>query len=291
MTNKSSPIMYVNGLFVSEAEAHISPLDRGFTLADGLFETMVAKGNRVFRIEEHLRRLSHGAEVLQIQLPPQDEIAGVISETLRHNKLEFSVVRLTVTRGIDQGRGLDVASGLTPSMVVRNSLWSGPIDGLPQSRQLAFSSICRNNLSPLSGIKSLSYVDGVVARLEARRAGADDALLCNTNGHLTGATSSNVFIVRSERLLTPCKDDGILPGVARLTVLEEAGKLNIRVCEQSLKANQVEEADEVFLTNVVTGPVPVVSVSGNRVGSGESGPATEKIAEAYWNRVREELTS
>jgi branched-chain amino acid aminotransferase len=141
----------------------------------------------------------------------------------------------------------------------------------------------------LAGIKSLAYVEGVVARLEAHRAGADDALLCNTQGFLTGATSSNVFAVMEGRLVTPCEADGILPGIARRTVLEEADRLGVLTKEHSLAPEGIAGADEVFLTNVVTGVVPVVSLSANPVGTGRCGPVTEKLANAYWERVRVEI--
>lgn len=288
MTDSSS-LVYLNGRFVPEADAHLSPLDRGFTLADGLFETSVASGDRVFRLKDHLARLQQGAEVLHLSLPPVEELAEAMRESLRRNGHPYSVVRLTVTRGVDPGRGLDVTPGITPSVVVRATPWQGPLTSVPQGRRLVLSPIRRNDLSPLARIKSLSYVEAVVARLEARRAGADDALLCNTQGFLTGATSSNVFAVMEGKLVTPCEADGILPGIARRTVLEEAGRLGILTQERSIAPEEIARADEVFLTNVVTGVVPVVSLFGNPVGTGSSGPVTEKLARAYWDRVSLEL--
>jgi branched-chain amino acid aminotransferase len=288
--SKMAPTVYINGRFVLEADAQLSPLDRGFTLSDGLFETMVASGGRVFRLEDHLARLQRGADALYIQLPPIEELVYAIRESLRHNGLRHSVVRLTVTRGIDPGRGLNVTPGIAPSVVVRIVSWHGPLELLPQNRCVILSHIRRNDLSPLAGIKSLSYAEGVVTRLEAHQAGADDALMCNTQGVLTGATSSNVFAVMSGKLVTPPERDGILPGIARLTVLEGAGRLDGPIEELSLTPASIAEAEEVFLTNVVTGIVPVVSLFGTPVGSGRPGPMTEQLARAYWDRVRAELS-
>ena len=285
MTDSTS-ILYINGRFVPEADAHVSPLDRGFTLADGIFETLVASGDKLFRLGDHLARLRRGAEVLHLLLPSIDELGKALRESLRRNGHPHSVVRLTVTRGVDPGRGLDVTPGIEPSVVVRVAPWHGPLTSLPQGRHLVLSQIRRNDLSPLAGIKSLSYVDGVVARLEARRVGADDALLCNTRGVLTGATSSNVFAVMEGSLITPSEADGILPGIARLTVLEEADRLGILTKDRSLAPEEIAGADEVFLTNVVTGVVPVVSISATPVGPGNPGPVTEQLAKAYWDRVR-----
>jgi branched-chain amino acid aminotransferase len=283
-------VVYLNGSFVPEADAHLSILDRGFTLADGLFETMVASDDRIFRLDDHLDRLQLGADVLYIHLPQTEELVNAIQETLLRTGLPHSVARLTVTRGIDPGRGLDVTPGIAPSVMVRVTPWIGPLDSLPQGRRLALSHIRRNDLSPLAAVKSLSYVEGVVARLDAQRSAADDALMCNTRGFLTGATSSNVFAVIGGELVTPSEGDGALPGIARRTVFEEAVRLGILVRELSLMPEGVAVADEVFLTNVVTGVVPVVSLFGTAVGSGLPGPVTEQLGEAYWNRVVVELS-
>ena len=172
-------LMYVNGEFVSETSASISPLDRGFTLADGLFETMVAAGVNVFRIDDHLARMRRGADVLELPMPYAEELAAIVEECLRRRGLGLSVARLTLSRGMDVGRGLNAPAALDPSVVVRVTPWQGPPADMPPGRTLVTSTVARNDRSPLSSVKSLSYVDGVVARLEARRAGADDALMCN----------------------------------------------------------------------------------------------------------------
>ena len=289
MTDSTS-IVYLNGRFVSEADAHLSTLDRGFTLADGIFETLVASGDRMFRLEDHLSRLRRGADVLHLLLPPAEELVDVLSETLRRNGHPHSVIRLTVTRGVDPGRGLDMTPGIEPSVVVRVAPWHGPLISLPEGRHLVLSHMRRNDQSPLAVIKSLAYVESVVARLEARRTGADDAMLCNTRGVLTGATSSNVFAVMDGGLVTPSEADGILPGIARRTVLEESDRLGIFTEARSISPEEIAVADEVFLTNVVTGIVPVVSISGNPVGKGMSGTVTEQLAKEYWDRVRAELS-
>lgn len=281
--------MYVNGRFVPEDEAAISPLDRGFTLADGLFETMVALGDAVFRIEGHLDRMRRGAEALHIPLPPANDLKAVILESIRRNGHPGSVARLTVSRGLDRGRGLDASPGLQPSVVVRVAPWAGPPGSLPAGRSLVTSQIARNDRSPMSRIKSLSYVEGVTARLEAQARGADDALLRNTRGLVTGGTSSNLFVFRGGILLTPPEEDGALPGIARRTVLEEAGRLGIPALERSLEPVAVAGADEVFLTNVVQGPVPVASLDGGVIGAGAPGPLTQRVSNAYWERVKIEL--
>ena len=282
-------LMYVNGDFVSEANAAISPLDRGFTLADGLFETMVAAGVRVFRVNDHLARMRRGADLLQLLMPPVEDLAAIVEECLTRNGLPMSVVRLTLSRGVDVGRGLNAPAALDQSLVVRVSPWAGPPSTPPSGRTLVTSSLARNDRSPLSSVKSLSYVDGVVARLEAQRAGADDALMCNTRGFVTGATSSNIFTVISGVPVTPPVVDGALPGISRLTLLEEAERLGIACDERSLTPQDVAGANEALLSNVVQGPVPVASVDGLRLRSGAPGPLTQRLCDAYWSRVRREV--
>lgn len=282
-------LMYVNGEFVTEAKAAISPLDRGFTLADGLFETIVAAGTRVFRIDDHLARMRRGADLLQLHMPDADFLEALLEECLRRRGLPLSVVRLTLSRGVDVDRGLNAPAALDPSVVVRVAPWPGPPSTLPPGRTLVTSSLARNDRSPLSSVKSLSYVDGVVARLEAQRAGADDALMCNTRGLVTGATSSNIFAVISGALVTPPVEDGALPGISRLTLLEEAERLGIACEERSLTPQDVAGAEEALLSNVVQGPVPVASVDGMRPRSGAPGPLTQRLCDAYWSRVRREV--
>ena len=282
-------LMYVNGEFVTEGSAAISPLDRGFTLADGLFETMVAAGVDVFRIDDHLARMRRGADVLELPMPYAEGLAAIIEECLRRRGLALSVARLTLSRGMDVGRGLNAPAALDPSVVVRVMPWHGPPETMPPGRTLVTSKVARNDRSPLSSVKSLSYVDGVVARLEAQRAGADDALMCNTRGLVAGATSSNIFAVISGVLLTPPVEDGALPGISRLTLLEEARRLGVTCEERSLTPEEVASADEAMLSNVVQGPVAVASVDGRRLRDGAPGPLTRRLCEAYWSRVRREV--
>ena len=278
----SGPFMYVNGRLVAADAARISPLDRGFTLADGVFETMVAMGARVFRLADHMERLRQGAALLLIPLPSEARLAAAIEETLRANSLPRSIARLTVTRGTDTGRGLAVAGDGSPTLVIRVTPRAAVAASPPAGLRVVLAAARRNDTSPLSRVKSLAYTDGVLARLEARRAGADDALFLNTAERLACGTSSNLFVVRDGALLTPPVSEGVLPGVARRTVLEVAAALGIPSVERPLPLADVDAAQEAFLTNVVTGPAPVVVAAGRPVGQGSIGPVTERLWRAYW---------
>jgi branched-chain amino acid aminotransferase len=250
-----------------------------------VFETMVAVEDRVFRLDDHLARLLEGASVLELPLPAPSDLAWAVRETLRRNGLPRSVARLTATRGVDPGRGLALPAQSTPTVVVRvtprerlNSESGGRGIGL----SIWVASLRRNETSPISRVKTLAYTEGIVARLGAQRAGADDALLLNTQGNVACATSSNIFVVRSDRaVVTPPTSDGALPGVARRTVLELARHLGHVTAEESISPADVMQAEEVFLTNVVTGPVPVISVDGHPVGTGVSGEVSRALATSY----------
>ncbi|MBI4299313.1 MAG: aminotransferase class IV [Chloroflexi bacterium] len=274
-------VLYVNGRFLPESQANVSALDRGFTLADGLFETMVAVQERVFRLDDHLSRLMKGADWLDLSLPTPDELAGAIRETLRRNGLPRSVARLTVTRGMDTGRGLSIPEGASPTVVVR-VMTRQRLPSQNSGRSLTISTLRRDEASPLSQFKSLFYTQGIVARLKAQRSGADDALLLNTKGKVACATSSNLFLVRRDgTLVTPPPSDGALLGIARQTVMELARSLDISLAEDSIAPEELSEAEEVFLTNVVTGPVPVVSVDGRLIRGSEPGRVSLALATSY----------
>lgn len=278
------PPIYVNGHFVSQEAPALSALDRGLTLADGVFETMVAVGGRISRLEDHLARLHNSAAVLELPLPPDNHLSGALHETLRRSGLDRAVLRLTVTRGFDPGRGVAVHDGLTPTIVVRAAPLASretPLQGI----LLHTCSFPRSERSPLSWAKTLGYTEAVAAWLEARRAGAADALLLNTQGNVAGATTSNVFIVRGDEVSTPASAEGALPGIARRTVMALADSLGLRVTERPVRAEELPDANEVFLTNVVRGPMPVAGADGHLISNGKPGPVTLRLVEAYWQAV------
>ena len=283
-------LVYVNGFFVKDSEAQISSLDRGFTLGDGIFETMVASKSKVSNFDKHMDRLKHGAGILHIEIPPLELIGEILSESIRRNGFDYSVIRLTLTRGTDFLRGLEVHPNLEPSIVVRTTPWGGPLGAISGGVKLISSPILRNNFSPLSGVKSLGYTEAVLARHESKLSGADDALICNVNHKITGGSSSNIFLVMGGKLVTPPISDGILPGIARSGILSLASKLSIPVLEESITKIHLEYCQEVFLSNVVTGIVPVISIDGVTIESGSAGIMTDKLFETYWESVRADLS-
>ncbi len=283
-------VVYVDGQFFTEAKAVLSPLDRGFTMADGVFDTMVGSGDSIFRLGDHLDRLTHAAKILHIEPPNRIALENALIETSKMSLFQYHVTRITITRGKDPGRGLDIDPNIKPSIVIRTIQWHGPDNPMPGPRILTISNIPKNHLSPIATIKSLSYVEGIISRMEAKLSGADDALILNAQGRVTGSTSSNIFAVRNNSLVTPTMKDGALPGIARLTVIEQAKALGIKVEEAPIIVADFPNFHEVFLTNVVTGIMPVKSLSGTDFSSnGADHPITSLVAKSYWDRVRSSI--
>jgi len=273
----SERLAWVNGCLVGESEPSLSLLERGLTLGDGVFETMLAAGTNIFRPAEHLERLAQGASLLEIDLPPTEHLLAAVLETLSANRLSAAVVRLTVSRGADPGRGLDVPPELSPTVIVR------VVEHKPRSLDepglaAVFSSLRRNESSPLSRVKCLSYAENVLARLEARRRGADEAVLMNTAGAVCCASAANVFAVKGGTLVTPPIEGGALPGVTRRCLLELAAARGIAVREAPVLPEDLRAADEAFLTNTVVGVAGLTSLEGRSIGSGRLGEMTRLLA-------------
>lgn len=277
-------LAWVNGRLVGESEPSLSLLERGLTLGDGVFETMLAAGTNLFRPTEHLERLAQGASLLAIDLPPVERLLAAVLDTLAANRLSAAVVRLTVSRGPDPGRGLDVSPDLTPTIIVRATSYD-PSSPSEDGLAAVFSSLRRNEGSPLSRVKSLSYADNVLARLEARRRGADEAVLLNTAGEVCCASAANLFLVRGGTLVTPPVESGALPGVTRRCVLELAAARGLTVRQAPVLPEDLWAADETFLTNTVVAVVSLTSLEGRPIGTGRPGQVTRSLAAEYGGLV------
>jgi branched-chain amino acid aminotransferase len=275
----SLPCVFVNGQLTAADSPSISPRDRGFTLADGLFETMRARGGAVFRLDRHLSRLSDGLRVMQIPEPAL--LRHWIAQALAHAGPGDLSVRLTVSRGSAPG-GLAPPNEVHPTTVITiGSMPHVSPDIYTTGWRAIVASGRRNSRAMSLGLKTLAYTDSVLALIEAQRAGADEALLLDTDGHASEATASNLFAWVAGVLVTPPGSCAALPGVTRATVIELAAALNIPAVEQVIEVNDLADAGEVFLTSSLRGLAPVRTIDGRPVGSGAPGPITTQIAEAY----------
>jgi branched-subunit amino acid aminotransferase/4-amino-4-deoxychorismate lyase len=276
--------IWFDGALVSAAGAHLSAFDRGFQLGDGVFETLRARGGRATELDAHLARLRQSCEGLEIALAPDASasIADGIGELLAAEHLDGpdddAAIRVTVSRGATYGRGL-LPPDETPTPTIVIQVWPvtpPPPGHLERGLHLVTSRVRRDPRSPLAALKTTSRADYVFARLEARRAGADDALFLTVDGHLSEATSANVFLVRDGELTTPSLDSAILPGTTRDWILGWAGRVGLRCREASLVAADLAAADEAFLSSSVAGILPVTRFDGRPIDDGLPGAWTRR---------------
>ncbi len=284
-------LVWHDGQILPPEDARCSCLDRGRLYGDGLFETMHAYSGKVFRLDAHLARLTAGAEQLYLQLPmATEELQRAIQKTLKESELASAYIRLTVTRGV--GGSPSQLDASTASVTV----WVRPFSGYPlELYQKGMSAVLAearsNEHSPLSGLKTLNYLDNLLARAEAQRAGAGEAILLNTSGQLAEASASNLFIVEGGRVLTPPIEAGILPGITRACVLELCAAEGMPFTERSLEVDQLREAAEAFLTGSIMEIMPLTSYAGQPIGSGQPGEITKQLQQAYRSLVDEETNT
>lgn len=283
MTDAADPRhVWVDGRVLPAAGPHLNVSDRGFQLGDGAFETLRARGGHVTEQAEHLGRLRRSADGLDIHLPPDVEprIEAGIQELLAAEDLGGpdgdASIRITVSRGAFPGRGLlPTVTGVEPTIVIQVWPVAPPPPGhIEQGLHLVTSAIRRDPENPLLSLKTTSRADYVHARLEARRAGADDALFLTTDGYLSEATTANVILIRGDELATPSLACAILPGTTRGWVLEWAARSGLRIMEGLLTTGDLAEADEAFLCSSVAGILPVTRFEGRPIGSGVPGALT-----------------
>lgn len=282
--------VFYNKSLVQGKDQLLSLDDRGFLYGDGVFETLRAYDCKVFRLEKHLQRLMKSLRAIRLSLPYQlKELEDAIYKTLAANHLQDAYLRLTVTRGVG-GIGVDLPETSTPTLLIVAKEFVPYPEYLYQEGMKTIISKIRQNLSsPLSEIKSLNFLNNILARAEAREMGYDDALLLNSEGYLCEGSVSNLFLVREEKLITPDKTCGILLGITREAIIELALKSGIKVEERKISPSELMEADECFLTNTLMEVMPVTEVNGKKIGKGLPGSLTLHLQELYKGLVRKEL--
>jgi branched-chain amino acid aminotransferase len=279
--------VWINGDPQPADAAHVHARDRGLTLADGVFETMRVRGGTIFRRAQHLERLSRALHTLGIPEPASLRAwLETAASTLGHGE---GSVRLTVTRGASAGGGVAPPPGLTPTVIVV----AGPTPPFPattyeQGLSAQIAAGRRNEHAMSAGLKTLAYTDAVLALLAAQRAGADEALFLDTEGHCSEATSSNLFIWTGTLLQTPPISCAALPGITRAAVLELARAHGLAVAERALLPDDLYAAEEAFLTSSLRGIAPLVRVNRRAIGTGTPGPTTRRISAAYDELVARE---
>ena len=279
---------HVNGRLVPGGAPAVSALDRGLLYGDGLFETIRAYGGRPFLLADHLARLAGSAAELRIAERLNTAlIARGVAELLDANGLATAdaYIRITLTRGIHTG-ALTLEPAAEPTVaIIAKPLHVPPPERYERGVALVTASVRRNADSPVPRHKTLNYLESLLAKTEARDAGADDALLLDTRGQVAEAASSNLFIIRRDRVVTPPLDAPILPGITRRQVLRLAAGLGIDAVERPIQPSELLAADEAFLTNAIAEVLPVRALDGQRIGPGRPGPLTRRLAAAYRDAV------
>ncbi|MCG0277193.1 MAG: branched-chain-amino-acid transaminase [Thermanaeromonas sp.] len=276
-------IIYLDGKFVNEEEAKVSVFDHGLLYGDGVFEGIRAYHGRVFKLKEHIQRLYESAR--HIALDPgitQEQMMDIVLETCRRNNLKDAYIRLVVTRGRGD-LGLDPRKCPKPFIFcIAAGIQLYPEELYERGLELVTVGTRRNAPDALDPrIKSLNYLNNILAKIEATKAGAPEGLMLNKEGYVAEATGDNIFIVKNGCLYTPPSHIGLLEGITRNTVLDLAKKLGIPAAEKVFTRHDVYTADECFLTGTAAEVIPVSHLDSRPIGDGRPGPITRKLISAF----------
>jgi branched-chain amino acid aminotransferase len=286
-------IIYVDGRFVPKAEARVSVFDHGFLYGDGIFEGLRTYGGRVFKLAAHVERLYYSAKAIMLEIPMAPAaMEQVILETCRRNQLQDGYIRVVVSRG-EGDLGLDPRKCPKPTVIVIAggiSLFPPELysTGLRVITVPTRRNICEG-VNPR--IKSLNYLNNIMAKLEANLAGYSEVLMLNHEGYVVEGTADNVFLVDAKHhLITPPLHAGILEGITRNTIMELAAGMGISVEEKLFTRYDVYVARECFLTGTAAEVIPVIAVDGRAIGDGRPGPVTRSLMESYHQLAQREGT-
>ncbi|MDV6032315.1 branched-chain-amino-acid transaminase [Stieleria sp.] len=280
--------IYINGQFHAPEDAKISVYDHGLLYGDGVFEGMRIYGKKVFRLTEHLKRLDESACAINLQLPISlEQLAADTNETVAKNEIVDGYIRLIVTRGAGP-LGLDPFKCSDPQVIIiADSITLYPESYYENGLELVTASTIRNHPAALSPrIKSLNYLNNILAKMEGLKAGCIEALMLNHKGEVAECTGDNLFVIKNGRLNTPPIEAGILEGVTRNAVLELAREAGIETTELPMTRHDIYVADECFLTGSAAEVIPAVTLDGRKIGDGKVGPITQQLNKAFRELVR-----
>lgn len=275
--------IYINGEYFSREDAKISVYDHGLLYGDGVFEGMRIYSGKVFALEDHMTRLYESARAIMLDIPIAiDALTTAVNETVVKNGLAEGYIRLVVTRGGNQ-LGLNPFACEDPQVIIiADTISLYPEKFYTEGLDLITASTIRNHPAALSPrVKSLNYLNNIMAKIEAIRAGCIEAVMLNTKGEVAECTGDNIFIVRGDRLITPPIDAGILEGITRNTVIDLARENGIEVAEEAMTRHDIFVADECFLTGSAAEVIPAVKLDGRVIGDGKPGPMTQKLNAAF----------
>jgi branched-chain amino acid aminotransferase len=275
--------IYIDGKYYDEKSAKISVFDHGLLYGDGVFEGIRAYNGRVFKLKEHIDRLFYSAQAILLSLPlSHRELMRAVIETCRRNKIHDGYIRLVVTRGVGS-LGLSPFRCKKPSVIViAGKIQLYPPEMYARGLEIITVPTVRNLHSALNpAIKSLNYLNNVLAKIEAINGGCEEAIMLNAEGYVSECTGDNVFILKAGHLFTPPLSAGALYGITRGVVLDLAREAGMIVSEPNLTRYDLFNADECFLTGTGAELIPVVKIDGRVIGSGKPGPITRSLVKKY----------
>lgn len=275
--------IYIDGQFYPKEEAKVSVFDHGLLYGDGIFEGTRAYNGRIFEFDPHIDRLYDSAKAIALDIPmSKEEMKRAHLETLRKNRLSDAYVRTIVTRGVGD-LGLDPGKCSRPTVIIiadRISLY--PEEFYQQGLKIITVPTRRNlpeTVNPM--IKSLNYLNNILAKIEANLSGAAEAIMLNQEGYVAECTGDNIFIIKGQTLATPLVSFGALKGITRGRVMKLAAEIGLEVVETALTRYDIYVADECFLTGTAAEVIPVVEVDGRKIGDGKPGTYSRQLKEAY----------
>jgi branched-chain amino acid aminotransferase len=275
--------IFIDGKYYSERDAKVSVFDHGFLYGDGVFEGIRAYNGRVFKLKEHIDRLFYSAKAILLDIPmTHAEVMKATIETIRANKLRDCYVRLIATRGIGT-LGLNPRNCKGPSVIIiAGKIQVYPAELYAQGMDIVTVPTVRNIHSAVNpAIKSLNYLNNILAKIEANNAGVEEAVMLNSEGFVAEGTADNIFIIKNGVLLTPPLSAGALYGITRGTVMELAEQMGMKVSEPNLTRYDLFNADECFLTGTGAEIMPVIKIDGRIIGTGKPGTLTKKLVDEY----------
>jgi len=279
--------VWINGTLCAKEDAKISVFDHGLLYGDGVFEGIRVYGGKAFLLEQHVERLYEGARAIRLEIPmPQADMCAAVAETVSANSSDTNYVRLVVTRGAGY-LGLDPRRTSNPqTIIIADTISLYTNDVYEQGMKLVTASTIRNHPNALSArIKSLNYLNNILAKIEGTDGGSPEALMLNHKGEVAECTGDNIFIVKNGVLRTPSTDAGILEGITRNTVIQLALDAGYSVQESTLIRHDIYVADECFLTGTAAEIVPVASLDGRTIGTGRPGPVTQDLLSRFREMV------
>ncbi len=275
--------IFIDGKFYDERSAKISVFDHGLLYGDGVFEGIRAYNGRVFKLKEHVERLFYSAKAILLQIPLSPaKISEAVLESCRANKIRDGYVRLVVTRGVGN-LGLNPRNCKKPSVIIiADKIQLYPQELYQSGMEIVTVPTVRNLHSAVNpAVKSLNYLNNILAKIEANNAGVEEAVMLNADGFVAECTGDNLFIVKRGELLTPPLSAGALYGITRQTVIELGREAGLKVSEPNLTRYDLFNADECFLTGTGAEIMPVIKIDGRVIGNGKPGKITGRLVADY----------